>query len=216
MAEIHNGYAAVPEHLRKQTIETMPFDTPYYVTIERDMSDREAYSADKEESLWVDETTGRLETSIDVKLDDDDRECAKSALDEQVPIMRVEVLDEQLRIHQGLIADLRYVNDGVLSVYNDDEPPEDQEYFQDWVDIRRNKRGFAAIATLEVSQDVTPRTVLSGDPIFHDALRYLMTQTDALPDDLTIERDENVNGNEKREVSKRIKAIFGKIARRNG
>jgi hypothetical protein len=200
------NFAVVPEHLRRRTIETMPIETPYYISVEPE--------DDEDGKLWVDARSGQLRTYTDIALDEGDREAAKGLLNSSVPIMRVEFFDEQLVVRRGLVADLRYIDEGIQNIYDDEEPPDDREHFQEWMDNRKKTVNFVAIATLDSPEDSDNEQVsLSGDPVFFDGLTYLMSKVDELADDTPSERaSEGKSG----AANKGVRKLLGRFARRNG
>ena len=215
MTERFEKQAIMPEHLRQRTIATMPFDTPYYITAEYDPVRN---WEDMGGVVWVDKTSGRLRALSDTVLDEDDRESTKSDLPEKVAIMRAEILDESNRLHVGLIADLRHTLPGVLEVNDDEESPDDQEEWMEWMKQKERTVDFVAFATADESlgDDVpTDHIVLSGDPLYYDALRYLMQQVDALSDEgvQDVAKDES-DESEKNTIRNKVRRVLGKLAGR--
>lgn len=193
MDEQHEAHAIVPERLKRKTIQTMSFDTPYYVLAE----------SEAKETIWADKETGCLRAYSDMDLDEEDQKASKAELSDRIAIMKAEVFDADGNLRQGLIADLRYTDPGLIDV-GDDSPPTDQEELDEWMDYMKVVIDFVAIATSDNGKLVT----LSGDAIYYDSLRYLMQQTDALTDDLDKD-DEEVDTPEQKN---KVKAVLSKIA----
>ena len=157
------------------------------------------------DTIWVDKVTGRLRAYSDMDLDEEDQEASKAELPDRIAIMKAEVFDSNGNLQQGLVADLRYTDPGLLDV-DDDSPPTDQEELNEWMDYMKGVVDFVAIVTADGEKQVT----LSGDAVYYDSLRYLMQQTDALTDD--IDEDDKETEPDLPERKSKVKAVLDKIA----
>jgi hypothetical protein len=159
--------AIVPEFLVKRTIETMPLETAYYV----DLGDEDDYYDPPAFCVMPD---GALHCRLSAQLDEDDTE--PGSILGRVGIMKIAIIHEG-RFHEGLIADLRFLQEGQL-LKADDTPPDDQEEFNGWLEAKNDLRPIVAfIAPADADDEVG---IFYGDELYHPALQLLRERADAL------------------------------------
>lgn len=123
----HYPKALVPQHITPTYVRNLEVDTPAY--LEADSTSDDFYIRP---NVFV--TPDReLRLRLSAEITQEDRE-PYSPLG-RVGIMRVVLMDgESLSLRQGIVADLRYVNDTLDETI--DEAPDDQEELNEWLDAR--------------------------------------------------------------------------------
>lgn len=216
MSEKYESDPYVPEYLRKVSVGEMPIDTVYFVrTDPSGVSELGDYA-----TAWVDEATGRMCTDRSAMLGGIEQ-SAVDEVDDRVAIMKVLVMgaDKQPRI--GYIADVRYMDAGVMDVVAacEDECCSDQ--LQPW---ERSAVQFDAVISSGTNDEDEwdGQYVLAGDSVFHDALRYLADEVDSMlaqqaavtegagHQEVSVPEAEMAS----QKASDRIRRAFGKLARK--
>lgn len=157
--------ALVPEHLVKTEISRLPLETAFYL----DPSDSHD-SDDYEPPVFFVMSDGELRTRLSAEVDRS--EAYPGSPMGLIGIMRVAVIDGDNLI-EGLIADLRFIEDGQLTAV-DDEPPEDQEEFNYWLAVNADTKTIDAFIAPEEGATINNRGLIGGDfygpELFYDAL----------------------------------------------
>lgn len=124
--------------------------------------------------------------------------------------MKVLMTDAEGALRVDFIADLRHIAAGTLSI-DYDEQPEDKDEMKEWQAYKDKVIEFAAFAVAD-GKDIT----LYGPSSHHDALRYLMSQADVLPEapreDDDDEADENISEAYGMPVAEKVKSGLLKAA----
>lgn len=167
----HFPKAFVPEHLIARTIESLPLDTPVYVFpgLEDGFEPLNVYVM-PDHSLHVrgSKTINPANLHPDSPLG-------------QVGLMKVATV-EGGQLVEGIVADLRFVENGQLLTV-DDTPPADQEEFNEWLEATQDSIVISAFAAPEEEDEFKPKgkgpaPIYYGSPLFHGALERLVHHGD--------------------------------------
>jgi hypothetical protein len=165
--------AAVPSHLTKLDINSLPLETPFYIDPgeENDFYDPVAMYVTPDRTLNI-----QLSTEVDRQ---DANPSSPMGL---AGIMKVAIIDGDNLI-EGLIADLRFLEDGQL-ILADDEAPDSQEEFNAWMAAKADSRPIDAFIAPEADAEVSDEGLIDGlyygSEIYHDTLDILRKRGDAI------------------------------------
>lgn len=165
--------ALVPEHLTKQTIETLPFEKAFYVSPGED----DGYEAP---AIFV-TPDRRLAMSKTESIDTDDANPPSPL--ELVGVMHIAVMDsESLTVRDAYIADLRFIVDNALATIDPgDSSAADQEEYYAMVGLLEDAVTFEAFIApehgSEIDKNVVPGTFY-GNPELYPYLEILRKKGD--------------------------------------
>lgn len=163
-----------PEHLKKLTIERMPYEEVFFLNVEYEDEDSFTNS-----DVWVDRDLNRFFVSSDIRLDLGDNEYPGSVPDEETkfPVMRVVLFQDDGSFTDSLIADFRRTKE-------DSIPVEDSEMMEIPDEKIIQIDAFISFDELDDDKgdvlDEDREVVFSGDPEYYEVLRYLRDKVDGM------------------------------------
>lgn len=170
--ESGNNRAYVPEFLQKHTVKTMPIDTPYFIWSE------DGFDDENSPSIWVNSRM-QLCVSAATEIPAEDDMPYWDELPGRFGLMRAAVQVGADRLHEGYVADLRFIEPHSLEVNSYDATvPADPEEFADWTEW--NHRMIEVDGFLYEDED--EKICYSGAPLYENAARYMMKIADSRPD----------------------------------
>ena len=163
-----------PEHLKRLTIERMPFQEVFFLNLEYSDGDQYVVS-----DVWTDRDVDRFFVPATRELEVGDDKYPVSRVEERLkfPIMRVVMFQGDGSFTDGLIADFRRIKEGAISV-------EDTESME--IPYKKIIQIDAFISFDELGDDESDmldedrKVVFSGGQEFHEILRHLRDRVDEM------------------------------------
>lgn len=163
-----------PEHLKKLTIERMPYEEVFFLNVEHDDGNNFTNS-----DVWVDKDLNRLFVSADINLDIGSNEYPETGPDEWVkfPVMRVVLFQDDGSFTDSLIADFRRVDEGSIPTEDSEAMGiPDEKIIQIDAFISFDELGDDEGDVLDEDREL----VFSGGQEYHEVLRYLRNKVDEM------------------------------------